>query len=193
MIRRAIASLAALGISMAALAQPCHPGLRLFETDHAAYEAQARRVFAAHGIPYAEHRLYELDHRVPRCLAVGDYDSDDNLWPQRRAEALIKDDMEAEVCRLVCNSEQCLLSTPSSCLRIGEPATASCSDMRHERNGLVDADLITPPAPSPRPVRPFGPVPTHPWNRSAHDSSGNAVRNHRDKNTKIEADGCRRR
>jgi hypothetical protein len=101
-ILRAIASLAALGISAAAMAQPCHPGPRLFETDRVAYAAQARRVFAAHGISYTEHRNYELDHRVPRCLAVGDYDGDNNLWPQPRAEALVKDDMEAEVCRLVC-------------------------------------------------------------------------------------------
>jgi hypothetical protein len=55
------------------MAQPCHPGPRLFETDRDAYEAQARRVFAAHRIPYAEHRYYELDHRVPRCLAVRDH------------------------------------------------------------------------------------------------------------------------
>jgi hypothetical protein len=102
MMFRAFASLAPLGIGTAAFAQPCHPGPRLFETDRTAYEAQARRVFAAHGIAYAEHRRYELDHRVPRCLAVGDYDGDNNLWPQPRAEALIKDDMEAEVCRLVC-------------------------------------------------------------------------------------------
>jgi hypothetical protein len=74
LIVRAVASLTALGISTAAIAQPCRPGPRLFETDRHAYEAQARRVFAAHGIPYAEHRHYELDHRVPRCLAVGDYD-----------------------------------------------------------------------------------------------------------------------
>jgi hypothetical protein len=41
-----------------------------------------------------------LDHRVPRCLGVGDYDGDTNLSPQPLGEALIKDDMEAEVCRL---------------------------------------------------------------------------------------------
>jgi hypothetical protein len=97
MICRAIPSILVLSISAAASAQPCHPGPRLHNTDHAAYEAQARRVFAAHGIPYAEHRNYALDHRVPRCLAVGEYDGDDNLWPQPRAEALIKDDVEAEV------------------------------------------------------------------------------------------------
>jgi hypothetical protein len=102
MIRPLACLAAALAVSTAAIAQPCHPGRRLFETDRAAYEAQARRIFAAHGIPYAEHRHCELDHRVPRCLAVGDYDGDDNLWPQPRAEALVKDDMEAEVCRLVC-------------------------------------------------------------------------------------------
>lgn len=44
---RVVARLAVLGIRTAAMAQPCHPGPRLFETDRAAYEAQARRVFAA--------------------------------------------------------------------------------------------------------------------------------------------------
>jgi hypothetical protein len=96
MIRRAIATLAALGISTAAIAQPCQPGPRLFETDRVAYEAQARRVFAAHRIPYAEHRYYELDHRLPRCLAVGDYDGDTNLSPQPLAEALIKTSSNAK-------------------------------------------------------------------------------------------------
>jgi hypothetical protein len=100
MIRPLACLAAALWVSRAAIAQPCHPGPRLFEADRAAYEAQARRLFAAHAIPYAEHRNYELDRRVPRCLALGDYDGDDNLWPQPRGEALIKDDMEAEVCRL---------------------------------------------------------------------------------------------
>lgn len=134
MILRPIASLAALGISTAAIAQPCHPGPRLFETDRDAYEAQARRVFAAHRIPYAEHRNYELDHRVPRCLAIGDYDGDDNLWPQPRAEALIKDDMEAEVCRLVCQSRTMPLAYAVELfLRIGGPAMASCSNTRQSK------------------------------------------------------------
>jgi hypothetical protein len=47
MIRPLESLAAALSLSAAAIAQPCHPGPRLFETDHAAYEAQARRVFAA--------------------------------------------------------------------------------------------------------------------------------------------------
>jgi hypothetical protein len=79
MIRRALASLAALGISAAASAQLCHPEPLLHDTDPAAYQVQGRRVFAARGIPYQDHRLYELDHRVPRCLGIGDYDGDSNL------------------------------------------------------------------------------------------------------------------
>jgi hypothetical protein len=47
MIRPLESLAAALSLSAAAIAQPCHPGPRLFETDRAAYEAQARRVFAA--------------------------------------------------------------------------------------------------------------------------------------------------
>jgi hypothetical protein len=102
-ICRATASLAALSISAAANAQPCHPEPRLHDSDPVAYEAQARRVFAAHGIPYEDHRLYELDHRVPRCIAVGDYDADSNLSPQPLAEAKIKDSLEREVCRRACD------------------------------------------------------------------------------------------
>jgi hypothetical protein len=73
MIRRAVASLAGFGITASASAQPYHPGPRLHDADHATYEAQACRVFAAHGVPYQDRRLYELDHRAPRCLAVGNY------------------------------------------------------------------------------------------------------------------------
>jgi hypothetical protein len=50
---------------------------------------QARRVFAAHSID---------DNVAPRCLAVGNYDGDDNLQPQLLAEAHVKDEMEAEAC-----------------------------------------------------------------------------------------------
>jgi hypothetical protein len=42
-IIRPLESLAAV----LSIAQPCHPGPRLFETNRPAYEAQARRVFAA--------------------------------------------------------------------------------------------------------------------------------------------------
>jgi hypothetical protein len=91
----------------AASAQPCHEGPRLYVTDHAAYERQARRVFATWGVPFADHRQYELDHRVPRCL--GGSDTDDNLWPQPIAEARIKDTLEAEACRRVCQAHTMMI------------------------------------------------------------------------------------
>jgi hypothetical protein len=103
LIRRAIPSLAALVVSMAANAQPCYPGPRLYDIDRAAYEAQARRVFAPNGVEHAAHHGYQLDHVVPRCLAVGNYDGDDNLQPQPLTEARVKDQMEREVCRRVCD------------------------------------------------------------------------------------------
>jgi hypothetical protein len=78
----------------------CHEGPRLYEVDRAAYERQARRVFAAADIPFSDRAGYELDHRIPRCL--GGQDTDDNLVPQPLAEADVKDELEREVCRRVC-------------------------------------------------------------------------------------------
>jgi len=87
----------------AAAQQACHEGPRLYETDHAAYVRQSRRVFAAWGVPYGDRHNYELDHRVPRCL--GGSDADDNLWPQPIGEALTKDRLETEACRRVCQAQ----------------------------------------------------------------------------------------
>jgi hypothetical protein len=57
MIRCVIASFAALGICAAASAQPCHPGPRFHNSDPTAYEAQARRVFAARSIRHQDRLL----------------------------------------------------------------------------------------------------------------------------------------
>lgn len=52
-----------------------------------------------YGIPRASWRLYELDHRIPLCL---DGSNDlTNLWPQPKAEAARKDDLEIKLCREV--------------------------------------------------------------------------------------------
>lgn len=69
-----------------------------------------KRVFAIYGIPYADHRKYELDHFYPRCL--GGADADENLWPQpctrweryacEEGPAADKDADEAYVCRQIC-------------------------------------------------------------------------------------------
>jgi hypothetical protein len=85
--------------------------------------------------------INELDHRVPRCLAVGDYDGDDNLWPQPRAEALVKDDMEAEVCRLVCQFRTMPIENAVELFADWRAGYRIVVGMRHERNGVVDADL----------------------------------------------------
>jgi hypothetical protein len=71
-----------------------------------------------------DQRLYELDHRVPRCLAVGDYDGDDNLWPQPRAEALIKGQLEREVCQRVCRVETMKLDDAVGLFADGKPVIA---------------------------------------------------------------------
>jgi hypothetical protein len=59
-----------------------------------------RRVFAAYGIPYAKHRLYELDHLVPREL--GGADDVANLWPEVWSDAHLKDREENRLHRAVC-------------------------------------------------------------------------------------------
>jgi hypothetical protein len=67
----------------------------------AAYRETARYVFELYGIPYAQHRNYELDHLIPRCL--GGADTVANLWPQPLPEALKKDRRwEIRICRAVC-------------------------------------------------------------------------------------------
>jgi hypothetical protein len=66
-------------------------------------EAMRRQVFAAYGIPYSQHRLYELDHNVPREL--GGADDVANLWPQKLAgpyNAHQKDRLENALHRAVC-------------------------------------------------------------------------------------------
>ena len=102
MIRPLTCLAAALSVSTAAIAQPCHRGPRLFEPTM----PLTRRMPGA-SLPHTAYltpstAITSWTRRVPRCRAVGDYDSDDDLWPQPSAEALIKDDMEAEVCRLAC-------------------------------------------------------------------------------------------
>ncbi len=89
-----------MAVPPAAAQQACHEGPRLYETDHAAYVRQARRVFAAWGVAFDDRSNYELDHRVPRCL--GGSDADSNLWPQPLSEALVKDRLERKVCLVVC-------------------------------------------------------------------------------------------
>ena len=73
---------------------------RLYQTSRGTYLEQARQVFERYGIPYEQHRDFELDHLVPRC--AGGSDEVRNLWPEPLAEATIKDAAEARICRAVC-------------------------------------------------------------------------------------------
>jgi hypothetical protein len=62
--------------------------------------AMRHQVFAAYGIPYAKHALYELDHLVPREL--GGADAVANLWPEVWSDAHLKDHEENRLHRAVC-------------------------------------------------------------------------------------------
>lgn len=62
-----------------------------------------RHVFAAYGIPYSAHALYEVDHLISREL--GGADDERNLWPQiwtGDANAHMKDRLENALHREVC-------------------------------------------------------------------------------------------
>lgn len=68
-----------------------------------------RRVFAAYGLPWASHALYEVDHLIPRSLAGAD--DTVNLWPQAWAGpygAHQKDHLEIILGKLVCNGSMTL-------------------------------------------------------------------------------------
>lgn len=67
-------------------------------------DAQRHRVFAAYGIPYAEHSIYEFDHLIP--LEAGGSNADTNVWPERIDLAQIKDKIENTVHKKICRGER---------------------------------------------------------------------------------------
>ncbi len=60
--------------------------------------AMKRRVFASYGV--VETRLYIIDHLIPREL--GGADDVSNLWPEKIADAHVKDKQENLLHRQVC-------------------------------------------------------------------------------------------
>lgn len=62
--------------------------------------AMKRHVFRTYGIPWSRHAEFEVDHLVPRELGGADWVQ--NLWPQPRAEARMKDHEENRFHRDVC-------------------------------------------------------------------------------------------
>ncbi len=69
-------------------------------------ETMRREVFARYHVPYAKHRLYELDHLVPREL--GGADDVNNLWPELWPDAHKKDRAENAAHRAVCRGDLAL-------------------------------------------------------------------------------------
>lgn len=59
-----------------------------------------KQVFAAYGIPWGQHSLYEVDHLIPREL--GGADDVRNLWPELWPDAHTKDHEENRLHRAVC-------------------------------------------------------------------------------------------
>lgn len=71
-------------------------------------------VFAAYGIPYAQHALYEVDHLIPR--EIGGADDERNLWPEKwdgPDGAHAKDRLENSLHRAVCRGDLTLDSAQS--------------------------------------------------------------------------------
>lgn len=68
-----------------------------------------KQVFAAYGIPWEDHSLYEVDHLISREL--GGADDVDNLWPELWTgahNARMKDRLENNLHRRVCAGEMTL-------------------------------------------------------------------------------------
>jgi hypothetical protein len=63
-------------------------------------QAMRRAVFTRYGVPWADRRLYELDHLVPRELAGADDVL--NLWPEIWSDAHTKDHEENRLHQAVC-------------------------------------------------------------------------------------------
>lgn len=86
------------------LAQAC--AMKWGQDKRAVTETMKKAVFAAYGIPWAQHAHYEIDHLVPRELLGKD--DVKNLWPQpgpgnkKGTEAHEKDLVENATRKRVC-------------------------------------------------------------------------------------------
>jgi hypothetical protein len=58
-------------------------------------------VYAEYGIPRSSQRNYVIDHLIP--LEVGGGNDPKNLWPEAKADANVKDKLEAQMHTAVCN------------------------------------------------------------------------------------------
>lgn len=70
---------------------------------------QRRRIFARYGIPYDQHRQYELDHLIP--LEAGGSNADTNLFPQPWAAARRKDNDEDRAHAGICTGRKTVAQT----------------------------------------------------------------------------------
>jgi hypothetical protein len=77
------------------------------ERHRQAYSLETKlEVLNRYGLPLSAARDFQDDHRVPLC--VGGADDPANRWPQRWADARRKDDLEAAVCKAVCERRMSL-------------------------------------------------------------------------------------
>ena len=60
-------------------------------------------VYESYGIPKASRKQYTIDHYIP--LGLLGTNSKNNLWPQPRTEAKIKDSLENKLRKLVCSGK----------------------------------------------------------------------------------------
>jgi hypothetical protein len=96
-------------------------------------------VYAEYGIARSAQRNYVIDHLIP--LEVGGGNDPKDLWPELKAEAKVKDELEGQMHTAVCNGSVTLAAAQASFLNGGEagpPATP--------------APMTAPPAPASRQV-----------------------------------------
>lgn len=76
-------------------------GHHIYSREHRVWRDK-RDTLAKYGIPQNQRSLYEDDDRIPLCLG-GDNADPRNHWPQPWNEAEVKDRLEREICKAVCD------------------------------------------------------------------------------------------
>jgi hypothetical protein len=84
--------------------------------------ATKSQVYATYRIPQASKRLYVIDHLVP--LEVGGANTITNLWPELKADAKRKDQVEGELHAQVCSGAEDLTTAQQAFESVWSTATA---------------------------------------------------------------------
>jgi hypothetical protein len=75
--------------------------LRLYNHDKGAFDARASSIFSQYHLERTP--TYTLDHLIP--LGIGGADRPENIWPQPKVQALLKDKLEFWLRDQICNHD----------------------------------------------------------------------------------------